>query len=281
MWWMALAQVGMSLLGSMGQSKIERAQYKANKILDKAEYEAKERNRLANNELVAAQASLTDFMRSESNKRLIESAGDAYNALGQNIGRGLDQAVTGNVQRRIQAAEQLGAISASAAAAGVGGSTVDLINGSLRLRNAMLNEEIEKQEGQASYDQLMQRAGVMDQGYSQYDYAMEAGNLDYQRAQMPIRIDPGGGSSWKSVFLETSFGALGNLFNKSGDRSGPLSLLTKLGMNNQSSSTTLERVGGLFGNGGQSGPQYTGQGLQPSRARSSTTTSAGYTFQGL
>lgn len=250
--WIAIAQMGMQLLNGFGNQERAKAEYKAQRILDKAEYDAKERTRAANNELGAAQASLSSWMRSVSNKRTIEAAGEAYNAYGDNLSRMWQQSATGSLQRRVQANEQLGAIQASAAAAGVGGTTVDLINGSLRLRTAMLNQEIEKQEGQATYDQLMQRAGVMDNGYAAWDHSIDSANLDYMSAQMPIRIDPGGNSaSWKSVFLETSFGAAGNLFNKSGDRSGPLSLLNKLGMNSGQQSQSLGFMGGLFGGGQQ------------------------------
>lgn len=280
--WVAIAQMGMSLLSGFQNSKLEAAQYKSQRILDKAEVEASNKIREANNELGNAQASLSNWMRSVSNKRTIEAAGEQYNALGENLGRMWAQSATGSLQRRIQASEQMGAIQASAAAAGVGGSTVDMINGSLKLRNAMLNMEIEKQEGQATYDQLMQRAGVMDNGYDQWDHSYDASTSDFMSKQMPIRVDPGSSSaSWKSVFLETTFGAAGNLFNKSGDTAGPLSLLGKLGMNGQSAGQAGGFMGGLFGGGGGGAAPQGGQGLQASQARSYTTTPAGYTFQGL
>lgn len=254
--WVAIAQAGMSLLSGMGQKSIQRAEYKAQRILDKAEYNAKETIRTANNELGAAQSSLSNWMRSVNNQRTIDAAGEAYNATGENLSRMWQQSTTGSLQRRVQANEQLGAIQASAAAAGVGGSTVDLINGTLKLRNAMLNAEIEKQEGQATYDQLMQRAGVMDNGYDAWDHSFDSANMDYMSAQMPLRIDPGStSSSWKSVFLETTFGAAGNLFNKSGDKSGPLSLLSKLGMGGQNSSGAALGFSSLFGGGAQQGYQ--------------------------
>lgn len=273
MWWMALAQAGMSLANGFGQSSLQRAEYKAQRTLDKAEYESKEKIRKASNEFGRAQGSLANWMRSVSNQRTVEAAGDAYNAMSTNLGRTMDQAVTGSLQRRIQAAEQMGAISAQAAAAGVGGSTVDLINGTMRLRNAMLNEEITKQEGQATYDQLLQRAGVMDNAYDQWDYTLNMDSSNEMGALMPIRVDPGGGSSWKSVFLETTFGAAGNLFNKSGDKSGPLSLLSKLGMNSQTQGQALSIGSSLFGGGGgASNAQIPAQG---------TTTTGGYTFFGI
>lgn len=255
--WVAIAQMGVGLLSGYGQNKIEQAQYKAQRTLDKAEVSASNLIREANNELGAAQSSLSNWMRSVSNKRLITAAGEQYNAYTDNVGRMWDQSATGSLQRRIQASEQLGAIQASAAAAGVGGSTVDTINGTLKLRNAMLNAEIDKQEGQATYDQLMQRAGVMDNGYSQWDHSYDAANSSYMSAQMPIRIEPQDpGTSFMSNVARQALG----LFSQPGGKGNEL----------------IDGIVNLFGGG----KAQAGQGLQ-APGRSYTTTPAGYTFMGL
>jgi hypothetical protein len=193
--WAQMAAMGLSILGGINQYKLAKAQYKAQKTIDDANYEASETIRKASNELGRAQGGLKNWMTSVSNQRMIEAAGDQYNALGENIARHLDQAATGSLQRRVQASEQLGALTAQAAAAGVGGSTSALINGTLRLRNAMVNHEIEKQQGQATYDMLAQRAGIMSNAYDSWDYTFVADTANHMAATKPIRVAPDGTSA--------------------------------------------------------------------------------------
>lgn len=190
--WAQTTALGLNILAGVQQYRIARAQHKANSIIDAANFEASERIREASNELGRAQGSLKNWMTSVSNQRLIRAGGEQYNALGENLARHLDQATTGSLQRRIQAAEQMGTLTAQAAAAGVGGSTTALINGTLRLRNAMVNHEIEKQQGQATYDMLAQRAGIMSNAYDSWDYSTVLDNANLMANTQPIRVAPDG-----------------------------------------------------------------------------------------
>lgn len=185
--WGAIVQGALSVAGTIGKYQIEKGQYKAQRTLDKANYYVQEVMRAAENEASRINASVGNHLRSVSNQRLIKAAGEAYNAMGENLGRALDQSVTGSLQRRVVAAEEVGAFSAANAAAGVGGSTVDMINGSIRLRNAMLESEVAKQEGLATYDQMQQRIGVVSNAYDQWDYTYDMAQQNYFGAQMPIR----------------------------------------------------------------------------------------------
>lgn len=192
-WW-ALAGMGLSILGQANAQeqayKRQKAEYETNRIIDAGNRDAQEIMRKAGNEVARQGASLSNHMRSVSNQRLIEAAGEQYNAFGQNMGRTLDQATTGSMQRRIQAAEEAGAMTAAAATAGVGGSMVQMLNGTVRLRNAVMEQEIDKQQGYATYDQVIQRAGVMQNAYDQWDYSLDEGTQNYFQPQTPIRMKP-------------------------------------------------------------------------------------------
>ena len=193
MWWMA-AGAALSMLGQASAQDLayrrQKAEYEVNKILDEGNRDAQEIMRKANNEVARQGASLSNHMRSISNQRLIAAAGEQYNALGENLGRTMDQAVTGSLQRRIQAAEEAGAMTAAAATAGVGGSMVHMLNNTMRLRNAMIEQEVNKQEGYATYDQVVQRAGVMQNAYDQWDYSLDEGTQNYFQPQTPVRMKP-------------------------------------------------------------------------------------------
>jgi len=220
MMWAAIAQVGLNILAGREQYKLAKAQYKAQKTIDDANFEASETIRKASNELGRAQGGLKNWITSVSNQRMIEAAGSEYNALGENIGRHLDQMATGSLQRRVQASEQLGALTAQAAAAGVGGATTDLINGTLRLRNLMVNHEIEKQQGQATYDMLAQRAGILSNAYDSWDYSMVLDSANLMADTKPIRMAPSGTTYLLNALSGASQLNWGEMFSAIGDRGG-------------------------------------------------------------
>jgi hypothetical protein len=132
MWWMLAAQVGMSLL-QQGQQNKQTAS--SNKI---ARNNAKNENivRAANNEVSAAAGALNRVRQSLFNQNVLENAAKNADTIGQNLGRQLDTVQAGKLNTQIQAAETSGSLIAMASAAGVAGSTVDIINQTIRGQEA-------------------------------------------------------------------------------------------------------------------------------------------------
>jgi HAMP domain-containing protein len=128
MWWMLAAQVGMSLLQQNQQNKSTKAQ---NKIA--ANNTANENKvRAATNEIGAAAGALQRVRQSLFNQNILENAAKNAETIGQNLGRQLDNVQAGKLNTQIQAAETSGSLIAMASAAGVAGSTVDVINSTIR-----------------------------------------------------------------------------------------------------------------------------------------------------
>ena len=132
MWWMLAAQVGMSLLQQNQQNKQTAS---SNKI---ALNNAKNENiiRQANNTVSAAAGALSRVRQSLYNQNVLDNAAKNADTIGQNLGRQLDTVQNGKLNTQIQAAEQSGSLIAMASAAGVAGSTVDIINQTIRGQEA-------------------------------------------------------------------------------------------------------------------------------------------------
>lgn len=88
----------------------------------------------------AAIASAQRGAQSIGNTRIMDAAGAQVGALSENIARNLDAATSGKLSGRIAAAEELGSTVAGAAAAGIGGSSVDLYKATLNLHESMSEE---------------------------------------------------------------------------------------------------------------------------------------------
>lgn len=117
----------------------------ARHIAAQASIDARRTTTVSGNKRRAAETSLANFERSVGNNRLMDSAGRQHDEIVANLSRNLDAAASGKLSQRIRAAEELGATASQAAAAGVGGSSVDVYNETLRLHAAMAEEAGDRQ----------------------------------------------------------------------------------------------------------------------------------------
>jgi len=111
-------------------------------IREQAKIDAGRITQKARNELKGAMAASNSWMQSFNNQKRLKAAGKSIDDITANIGRNLDAATTGRFSTRLAAAEEVGANVAAAAAAGVGGSSVETFNKTLRINQAR-QEELE------------------------------------------------------------------------------------------------------------------------------------------
>lgn len=140
------------------------------------------------NKLAGSNASYAQWAQSFNNQRAMRAAGRGANAIMENIGRSVDQATYGRAMSRLASAEEAGANIAAAAAAGVGGSSVEVFNETANLNRALRED---------SEDRAL-RTDLMTQGSERAlmigDAAEGAGNqvfqagLDYTTFQNHKRV---------------------------------------------------------------------------------------------
>lgn len=145
---LAGAMAGMSLLQSIDQDQ----QSKLANI--KAKSDAKVANilRIADNQMQAAKDSLARYQQSQSNKYKLLSGGQELDAQRTNLLRMADDSVRGSFERRIQVAEEAGALAASAGAAGVGGGSLAMVEQQQVLRSQRMEEAARIQKEQMEFD---------------------------------------------------------------------------------------------------------------------------------
>lgn len=127
----------------------------------------------------AAISSLEAFNQSLSNSKLLDAAGDQVNSIEENLGRNLDAAAYGKLGQRVAAAEQAGQYAASAAAAGVGGSSVDTYNRTMQLSEDMAEEQGDRQVRSMTYDAGQQAGGAISGAVDGMGRDIFAPNLDF------------------------------------------------------------------------------------------------------
>lgn len=147
--------------------------------LSRAQAEAGNKVRDANNLRAKVDADLTNWTRSVQNQRRMEAAGNAHAAGVTNLLRSRDQQVNESLESRLSAAETAGALAANAALSGTGGSSIDGMERAVRLRDQRSQHYANKQAGLVDYDTLAQLAGIVPQAASGMDLSVAQPNQDF------------------------------------------------------------------------------------------------------
>lgn len=114
-----------------------------------------------NNALLAARAALGNYQKSAKSEAILRSAGSKYNAGQTNLARVADNVAGGSLERRIQAAEAQGELTASFAASGTGGGSQQMLKAALAGTMARREVRIKETDRLRRYDAVAQLSGIM------------------------------------------------------------------------------------------------------------------------
>lgn len=215
MWVAAAIAVVGAIVSFMGQ----RAQAKAQQIINRANIDAEKTVRTAQNELAGANSTLANFIREENNRRAMEAAGEQFNAIGKNINRYKDDITRGNLQQKTEAAQAFGSINATAAFYGVGGSTINQINDTLR-RSVAIGQEYDKgKQGLQIKDMQDQRAVQISNAVAQQDMGQHIAQIQNTIIPEPYVAKPG----WMNLVADFAniYTQFGGTFGKQGSGQTP------------------------------------------------------------
>lgn len=177
--WQMIAMAGMQGLGAALGGQGARHQAKIANILGAAKARASNTVREASNINAAAQSSLQRWVQSANNKAALKRGGESLEALTVNFTRQADAWSKAGFSQKIRSAEAIGGARAAQAAAGVAGSTADMINLTTALRDSIVDEDTRQMRDMANYDFARKYKGVFSQMVSSLDNSLVFTNLDY------------------------------------------------------------------------------------------------------
>ena len=160
---------GVGMLGGASSASIQgRASRKA------AEEQTKQSK--AKQEELNAQSELARSIQKINNDRIMRAADKTYAAAATNLSRNRAAAQTNNVMAQIAQAEAAGAYSANVASKGIGGSSVEVIENTMALRDSLKEQLTKNAQSQADYDAVQTLAGIIPAGWLQQDTTVISGN---------------------------------------------------------------------------------------------------------
>lgn len=205
---MAAMMAGQSLM----QAKEQDKQAKLYNIKAKSDAKVSNILRMADNQMQAAKDSLTRYQQSQSNKYKLMSGGAQLDAQRTNLLRMADDSVRGSFERRIQSAEEAGAIAASAGAAGVGGGSLAMVEQQQVLRSQRVEEAARVQKEQFDFDgtlNLEQSTQAMVLGLDDVQINTSLNFMETQ-AQLQPRVD------WASALMKAGMSGAQSFFMAGG-----------------------------------------------------------------
>ncbi len=283
--WVAFAQLAMQWTGNYLAARLQNtvnaaekttgdANVYAQNLTNQTNADAANKVRAANNALSAAKSAFGNLQRSIGNKDRMEAFGSKLNANAQNLVRLQDAITRGGLENGLRASEQLGALHAQAAAAGVGGTTAAMLHKTLELSAARKKTAADINAGYQTYDMIQQRMGLagdmvrsLDEGqsFAPINYSVNVAPL----VQSPMRVGDFAGSATTQAWINTlgSASAMQAMSNiRLGSESGgstpkATSLDMNDGWNNFSTRSfgdqRIEGLGsGFYGVGGESNGFY-------------------------
>lgn len=189
--WAAATDVGLGLAQGLGRMLTSSAQA----TVASANAEAQNLVRQAQNQERAARTGLAATVRSINNARRLRAAGDAQRAVTENIIRTQQDFLANNLEAGVRDLEEVGAATARAAAAGVGGGSVRALGETILARQARLAQITEEQYQTETYDMRLARAGIMQDAAAGMDISTDSAGLDYSVSQAPVAT----GGGWAEV----------------------------------------------------------------------------------
>lgn len=150
----------------------------ASAIVAQGQVNAKRITTKSGNEKRVAQTDLQLFSQALGNRKIMEAAGKNINAYGENIAKNLEGAAMGAFQDQIRSAEELGATTAMASAAGIGGSSIQAYNDTLRTMDGLRREQDDRQFNRDLYAAGQARGDILTGAVDSFDKNVYRADLD-------------------------------------------------------------------------------------------------------
>ena len=206
---MAIFAAAMTAIGIFGGAQTARIQAKASRKV--AEEQTKQSK--AKQEELNSQSELARSIQKINNDRIMRAADKTFAAAATNLSRNRAATQTSNVMTQIAQAEASGAYAANVASKGMGGGSVEAIENTMALRDALKNQLTKDAQAQADYDAVQTLAGIIPAAWQQQDMTVLNGNQSAAAAVPSVQ----GGFNWAAALGQSKdlTGMLANLTSSS------------------------------------------------------------------
>ena len=194
--WIAGAGLAMGAIGMAGSSASQSAGAQGAIATTEGQIKVQKANQSNEN----AKASLSNFMTAFNNNRNLKQFGKAKAAAQSNANLTRDNNVANKFEQGLQQAEARGALAANMGFSGSTGASFEAIEGSMRLRDARVNQNVRSGENQLNYVMAQQQLGLIDNGLMGLDMSVNGGGVNASVATPAVT----GGTNYMSAIANSN-----------------------------------------------------------------------------
>lgn len=203
--------VGSGIMSWLG-NQTGKAQAEIDTRLSAANAKATNQVNRARNAETMARNSLSRYVQSVNNNRMLDDGGDAFTANLITSLRGLDNEVNQRLLSDVRTMEEFGAAVATQAGSGASGQVVDMINSTTALRSSISRELAQQSTDSAVYEVSQRSQSIMAQMIGGLDGSLIIDGLDTSQAFAQQRAAPTNGQAIFAGVLGTAIKAgVGNV----------------------------------------------------------------------
>lgn len=194
--WIAGAGLAMGAVGMAGSSASQSAAARGAIATTEGQIKVQKANQSNEN----AKAGFANFMTAFNNNRQLTQFGKAKAAAKSNANLANDNATASTFEQRLQQSEARGALAANMGFSGSTGASFEAIEGSMRLRDARVNQNVKDNKNQLNYAMAQQQLGLIDNGLMGLDMTVNGGGVNASVAAPAVT----GGTNYMSAIANSN-----------------------------------------------------------------------------
>lgn len=218
--WSQIIMGAVNAVEGYGNNKTKRKVAGAQYELAAGRAERKDMLRKEGNKLAIATADLDRFQQDRANRKRTDAMAKNMAIQDRQVSTAMDQLSAQRIDSRLEGAGTLGSIAAQKAAAGVGGSTLSMIENAESIRQARVDQSFAQAESDARFMSEASKSALIDSTFSNLDQSYVFASLDM--TPKDLVLDPTKGMKWNLIqgVMDFASGFQGNLNQVGGDGGG-------------------------------------------------------------
>lgn len=208
-----MIMAGTNIIAGKGMAQAKGIAAKAQYKFDLARADNKFMQNAAQNLLSASQANVDRANQARQNKQSMRNMETQLDQEAYNSGKLNDSLNSQRFDQRMQGAEQLGALVASAAANGVGGASVETMQATEKFRQERQDQAMRQGLQDAQFASALNRTSITDNGYNQLDTSPILAGFNYQARDYVFKDNQAGKYGLSTMIADGLNGFQGNMNN--------------------------------------------------------------------
>lgn len=211
--WVQMIMAATNIVAGKGMAQAKKTLADAQYKFDMSRADNKFMQNAAGNLMKASQADVDRANQARQNKQAMRQLESGLDQESFNYGKAVDGLNSDRFSQRMQGAEALGSLVASAGAAGVGGASIEQVAATERFRQEVQDTAMQQGIKDTTYASALNKTSIMDNQYNQIDTSPILAGFDYSARDFVMKDNQAGKYGLSNMLSDGMNGFSGNMNN--------------------------------------------------------------------